>query len=67
MLAGRLLLKFRGEDVWLEPGEMMVVPRGVEHMTAAEDETNLLVIEPMSTVNTGEIENQFTQRDLEWI
>ena len=67
VLEGRLLLRFRDQDFWLEPGELMVVPKGVEHTTAAEAETHLLVIEPATTVNTGDIENQYTQRELEWI
>lgn len=51
--SGRLLLRFRDRDVWLEPGELMVVPHGVEHAPFAEIETQIVLFEPASTVNTG--------------
>jgi mannose-6-phosphate isomerase-like protein (cupin superfamily) len=53
VVAGRLLLRFRDREVWLEPGELMVVPRGVEHAPFAEVETQIVLFEPVGTVNTG--------------
>jgi len=53
VVTGRLLLRFRDREVWLEPGELMVVPRGVEHAPFAEIETQIVLFEPASTVNTG--------------
>ena len=51
--------------VHLEEGEFIVVPRGVEHRPVAEDECWILLFEPASTLNTGNVENQFTLRSLE--
>ncbi len=55
VVKGRLLLKFRDREVWIEPGEFLVVPRGVEHCPVAEDEVHLLMIEPAGTLNTGNV------------
>ena len=54
VLAGRLTIQMRGGDVILGPGEMFVVPRGVEHCPKAEEETHVLLIEPSGTPNTGD-------------
>lgn len=55
VLEGRLVIRMRGrDDVTLGPGELFVVPRGVEHKPVAERETHLLLIEPTGTPNTGE-------------
>lgn len=54
VLKGRLTIKLRDGDVVLGPGEMYVVPKGVEHCPVAEEETNLLIIEPAGTPNTGD-------------
>lgn len=53
VIDGRMTLRFRDKDVVVNPGEFIVVPRGVEHMPVAETETQLMMIEPVSTVNTG--------------
>ena len=53
VLHGRLTVRLRERNVILEPGELFVVPRGVEHQTYAEQETQLLLIEPIGTPNTG--------------
>jgi mannose-6-phosphate isomerase-like protein (cupin superfamily) len=57
VIKGRLLLKFRDKDVWVEPGEFIVVPRGVEHMPVAPEEVEVMLIEPAGTVNTGNVED----------
>ncbi len=54
VLAGRLTIQMRDGDVTLGPGEVFVVPRGVEHRPVAEAETRLLLIEPTGTPNTGD-------------
>ena len=54
VLTGRLTVRLRDREVVLEPGELFVVPRGVEHQTVAEEETQLLLIEPTGTPNTGD-------------
>lgn len=54
VLKGRLTIKLRDGDVVLGPGEMYVVPKGVEHCPVAEEETHLLIIEPAGRPNTGD-------------
>ena len=54
VLQGRLTIKLRDGDVHLGPGEMYVVPRGVEHCPVAEDEAHILLIEPTGTPNSGD-------------
>ncbi len=51
---GSLVIRFRDRDVALGPGELLVVPKGVEHMPVAEEECELLLIEPAGTPNTGD-------------
>lgn len=56
VLSGRLTIQMRDGDVVLGPGEMYVVPKGVEHCPRADEETHLLIIEPVGTPNTGDPE-----------
>ena len=60
VIAGELTIQLRDRDVVLGPGELFVVPRGVEHCPKALDETHVLLIEPAGTVNTGEVRNELT-------
>jgi mannose-6-phosphate isomerase-like protein (cupin superfamily) len=50
---GTLVIRFRDRDVSIAPGELLVVPKGVEHMPVAEEECEVLLIEPAGTANTG--------------
>jgi mannose-6-phosphate isomerase-like protein (cupin superfamily) len=52
---GRFRVEFRDHIVEMNPGECVVVPRGVEHRTCAEDEAKILLFEPSGTVNTGNV------------
>jgi mannose-6-phosphate isomerase-like protein (cupin superfamily) len=54
VLKGRLRIDLRDRSVTLGPGELFVVPRGVEHRPVAEEEVHLLLIEPTGTPNTGD-------------
>jgi len=54
VLSGRLTIQMRDGDVTLGPGEMFVVPKGVEHCPKADEETQMLLIEPSGTPNTGD-------------
>lgn len=67
VIKGRFRMEFRDRDVWLEEGECLVVPRGVEHRPVAEEEVHVLLFEPASTLNTGNVENERTVRELERI
>ena len=54
VLKGRLRIRLRDGDVTLGPGELYVVPKGVEHCPVAEEETHILLIEPAGVPNTGD-------------
>jgi len=65
VVKGRFRIEFRDKTVWMEEGEFIVVPRGVEHKPVADEEAWILLFEPASTLNTGNVKNQFTLRELE--
>ena len=60
VIKGKLRMEFRDKIVEVNEGEMIVVPRGVEHRPVAEEETWLLLFEPLSTKHTGDIESNRT-------
>jgi mannose-6-phosphate isomerase-like protein (cupin superfamily) len=64
VISGRLTIHLRDRDVVLDPGEIFVVPRGVEHRPDAEEETEVLLIEPDGTVNTGDTGGDMTAEPL---
>ncbi len=66
VVSGRLLLRFRDREVWLDEGELMVVPHGIEHAPFAEVETQIMLFEPASTLNTGTAENDRTYHS-DWL
>jgi mannose-6-phosphate isomerase-like protein (cupin superfamily) len=65
VLHGRLTIALRDRDVVLGPGELFVVPRGVEHCPRADEETHVLLIEPRGTVNTGDAGGALTAPERE--
>jgi len=65
VVKGRFRMEFRDRQVWLEEGEFIVVPRGVEHKPVAEEECWILLFEPASTLNTGNVLNERTLHELE--
>jgi mannose-6-phosphate isomerase-like protein (cupin superfamily) len=67
VLAGRLTIELRDGDVRLGPGEMYVVPRGVEHRPVAGGEAQVLLVEPRGVVNTGEAASDLTAPNDAWI
>ena len=62
---GQLLIRLRDGDVRIGPGEFVVIPRGVEHMPVAEDEVHVILIEPKTTLNTGNVFGEKTVEHLE--
>ena len=60
VVKGTLTLRLRDGEVVLGPGEMVVIPRGVEHLPVAEEEVHVLLFEPTSTLNTGDVRNERT-------
>ena len=75
VVKGRFLMEFREsndpasaadhKEIWLEEGEFIVVPRGVEHRPVAAEEATVLLFEPASTLNTGNVLDEFTVKELE--
>jgi len=63
---GSLVIRFRDRDVVLGPGELLVVPKGVEHLPIAEEECEVLLIEPAGTPNTGDVGGPRTVEP-EWV
>ncbi len=60
VVKGRMLMRLEDEDITVEEGEFIIIPRGVEHMPVAEEETHVLLFEPRSTLNTGNVKNERT-------
>ena len=60
VVKGSLLIKLRDRDIRLEEGEFVIIPRGVEHLPVAEEEAQVILLEPKSTLNTGDIHNERT-------
>jgi len=67
VVKGRMLMRFRDRDVWVNEGEFIIVPHGVEHMPVAPEEVQVVLLEPKSTLNTGNVENERTVAELEKI
>ncbi|WP_335621963.1 cupin domain-containing protein [Chryseolinea soli] len=67
VIKGKLKMEFREKTVEVNPGEFIIVPRGVEHKPVADEEVELLLFEPASTLNTGNVENERTRKALEKI
>ncbi len=65
VVKGRFRMEFRDHHEWIEQGEFIVVPRGVEHRPVAQEECSVLLFEPASTVNTGNLVNERTVREPE--
>jgi mannose-6-phosphate isomerase-like protein (cupin superfamily) len=66
VVKGRLQIKTRTGDLWLNEGEFVIVPRGIEHCPVAEEEVHVLLLEPKSTINTGNVQNERTV-SAQWI
>ena len=65
VVKGTLRMRFRDRDVLVREGEF--IPRGVEHMPVAEEEVHIVLLEAKTTLNTGNVENERTVRELERI
>jgi mannose-6-phosphate isomerase-like protein (cupin superfamily) len=67
VVKGRFRMEFRDRHVWIEEGEFIIVPRGVEHRPVAEQEAHVLLFEPATTLNTGHVRNERTLERLQKI
>jgi mannose-6-phosphate isomerase-like protein (cupin superfamily) len=67
VIAGSVEIEFRDKTIRLTEGEMLVVPKGVEHRPNADEEAHVLLFEPVTTLNTGDATGDRTVRNLTWI
>lgn len=67
VIQGRLRMEFRSHTVEVDPGEFIIVPRGVEHRPVAGEEVHILLFEPSGTLNTGTAGGEMTVAELERI
>lgn len=67
VVQGKMRLEYRDNSVDVAEGEFIIVPRGIEHRPAADAECHILIFEPASTLNTGNVQDEFTVAEPEWI
>ncbi len=67
VVRGRFRMEFRHRHVWLDEGEFIIVPKGVEHRPVADEEVHVLLFEPATTLNTGNVVNERTVAKLDRI
>ena len=67
VIKGQLKIEFRDQTVVLNENEFIIVPKGVEHKPIAEQEVSVMLIEPCTTLNTGNLNNDFTRNNLDTI
>jgi mannose-6-phosphate isomerase-like protein (cupin superfamily) len=64
---GSFTMRLRDGDIVLKEGEFIIIPRGVEHCPVAEEEAHILLFEPKTTLNTGNVSSERTVKELAWI
>ena len=64
---GKLLIRLRDKNISLAEGEFVIIPKGVEHLPVADEEVHVVLIEPKSTLNTGNVKNEKTITELKRI
>lgn len=67
VVKGTLRMRFRDREVRIREGEFVIVPRGVEHLPVADEEVHVVLLEPKSTLNTGNVQSERTIQELERI
>jgi mannose-6-phosphate isomerase-like protein (cupin superfamily) len=67
VISGQLKMELRDQTILINPGEFLIVPRGVEHRPVAENEVEIMLFEPESTINTGKEESELRRENLETI
>jgi len=67
IIKGTLLIKFRDQDITLNEGEFLIIPKGVEHLPIAKEEVHVMLIEPKTTLNTGDVTSDLTKKELDRI
>ena len=67
VISGNFNMELRDQTINLEQGDLIIIPRGIEHRPVAEAEVHVMLFEPASTLNTGQEENEFTKHELQRI
>ena len=67
LIKGQFFIELDDQTVELNEGELLIVPKGVPHRPYAPEEAHIMMFEPLSTVNTGDVENEYTKKDLKKI
>lgn len=67
VVKGRIRIEFRHREVVLDEGQFLIVPHGTEHRPVADQEAHVLLVEPVTTLNTGNVINEKTAARLDWI
>ena len=67
VVKGHLLIKLRDQDIQLDEGEFVIIPHGVEHLPVAEEEVQVVLLEPKSTLNTGNVQSDRTVSNLQHV
>ena len=67
VVKGKLLIKLRDRDIWLQEGEFVIIPKGIDHLPIADEEAHVILLEPKTTLNTGNIQNERTVSNLKRI
>lgn len=67
VVKGHLRIKLRDQEVLINPGEFFIVPKGVEHCPVADEECHVVLLEPASTLNTGNVRDELTIEHLQWV
>ena len=66
VIRGTLVIELRDQELTLQPGKFVIIPKGVEHLPIAAEEVHVVLLEPKTTLNTGNVQNERTV-DAEWI
>jgi mannose-6-phosphate isomerase-like protein (cupin superfamily) len=67
VVKGKLLIKLRDRDISLQEGEFVIIPKGIDHLPIADEEAHVILLEPKTTLNTGNTQNERTVTNLEQI
>jgi len=65
VIKGEFTMELRDKTIELKEGEMIIIPKGTEHRPVAKDEVHIMLFEPVSTLNTGNVQNELTKDSLE--
>ena len=67
VIKGRFVMELKDKSITINEGEFIIIPKGVEHRPVAHEEVHVLLFEPASTLNTGNVENEMTKHNLKKI